>query len=105
MLRWTGNRSAVGRPTREARHRVQVENSPRPAIGGGRPATLCLFWTAAQMAVMTERGVPMHNSSHEIALSVSVAIGRISARAPQAKAQVTTTAQLGQCLARVDSEA
>jgi hypothetical protein len=45
----------------------------------------------------------MHISSHEIALSVSVAIGRMSARAPQAKAQVTTTAQLGQCLARVEA--
>ncbi len=55
------------------------------------------------MPVMTERGVPMHNSSHEIALSVSVAIRRMSARAPQAKAQVTTTAQLGQCLARVEA--
>jgi hypothetical protein len=55
------------------------------------------------MAVITERGVPMHSNSHERALRVSVAMGRMRARAPQARAQVTTTAQLGQCLARVEA--
>ena len=63
----------------------------------------CRCWTAAQMAVMTDREVPMQSSSHERPLSVSVFMGRMRWAAPQAMAQVTTTAQFAQCLARVEA--
>ena len=58
MSRWTGKSSTVGRPTSEDKQRVQAENSPGPKMGGLRPATLCRFCMADQMAVMTDRGVP-----------------------------------------------
>ncbi len=61
----------------------------------------CRFWIAAQMAVMTDRGVPMHRSSQVMAFNKYVGMGRMRSTAPQAIAQVTTTAQLSQCLERV----
>ena len=84
------------------RRSVQAETSPKPWMEGVRPATLWRFWTAAQMVVMTERGVPMHSSSQMMALRMSVGVGRMCARSPQVMAQVATTAQFSQCWERVD---
>ena len=44
----------------------------------------------------------MHSSSQVMVLRMSVGMGRMCANSPQAMAQVTTTAQLFQCLERVD---
>ena len=45
----------------------------REAARPAKPATR--FCTKAQMAVMTERGVPMHLSSQAMALSMPVGMG------------------------------
>ena len=92
----------MGRPTRRAKQRVQAANAPNPWMGCVRPATRCRFWIAAQMVVMTERGVPMQRSSQDRLLRVSGDMGRMRFTAPQATAHVMTTAQLSQFLARME---
>ena len=53
-----------------------------------------------QIAIMTERDVPMQSSSQVKAFRMSVGMGRMLSTICQAMAQVTTTAQLLQFLVR-----